>query len=132
MKRLLECVRNFYVGYLSRTYWFASPEILIKVVARVLVRCSYLFMSIGFIYLSTMPFNFINQDFLCWFFTFFYSDCIIIHLSRYLSLGVVETFLWDTSKPDIRICFAHRTEEGRGKGDGCVISLVVINLFTAI
>ena len=104
--------------YLNRTYIFASPAGLWKVVARVPVGCSYFSASIYWFYWSKISFKFFSQAFFSILLNFVYHIYFIsVYWSWNLSLGVMENFQWAVSKPDILTWFLWRSVEVRGEGD---------------
>ena len=48
------------------------------------------------------------------------------------SSGLIAGFLWNISKPGIRICFPRRSLKGHGEGSGCVFRLFCFNLLLCL
>ena len=81
--------------YKMFTYRLYSPIGLRKVMERAPVWCSLLSAPIGYFSWYIISFNFIAQDFLCWFLTYLFSIySIIIHWSWNLSSVVIANCLW--------------------------------------
>ena len=115
--------------YPNRTYGFAYLTGLRRVVERVPVRCNCLLILINcFLPWSRISFKFFSKEFIYLLLTcVFFIYWIIIHWYWNLYLVVIINFLWDASKPDIRICFPFRFVEGCGKGVSFVAVLFIIN-----
>ena len=117
--------------YKNWTYVFASPARFSKVVVRVLVEYKFLLISIYCFSWYKIYSGFISQDFLSWF-----LNCVnLIYWisspwSKNFFWGVIGSFIWDKYKSDIQILFSASIVEVLGEGDGCVVSLFIINLLT--
>ena len=80
---------------------------------------SYLLASINFFAWNKISLKLFFQASVCWLLTFMYHIYwIVVHWSWNLSSGMIKTFQWAVSKPDIWICFPCRFLEGCGEGDG--------------
>ena len=71
--------------------------------------------------------------FASWIFDLFvWINGISVHWYWNLYLGVIAYYMWDISKPDIRVCFSRRSVEGSGEGARWVFRLIASNDYFAL
>ena len=114
-KFVLGCVSKLSVVCIQTVHTYLPPP---QVCGRSWRECrSHLFASFDYFAWSKISFKLFVQSSFCWLLTCVYHIYwISVHLSKNLSLGVLENCQCDISKPAIRILFPHSFMEGHGEG----------------
>ena len=120
LKLVSGCVSTF-------SYVFSCSIDLWKVVARVTVGCSDLYVLIDCFYWSKISFKLFVQYLFILLNFVYHIYWINVNFSWNLFSVVSENCQWDVSKPDIWNFFPCRFVEGCGEGASFYISHVVIN-----
>ena len=133
LKLVPGCLRIFSVGHIQTRHNDLLPPQVCGRLWRVWRLVVHTFLH-PFIYLIDINILQVLRPILIFllFACMYFIDWISINWLWNLYFGVLENFLCEVSKLDIRILFLRRFVESLGEGAGFMISLVFNNIFTGL